>query len=75
VITDEPGKAEFSIFKQAHLKATWEVFMFIVIVLLDVNVPTVPLLCVIEVTSESFTVAASQFSAIVSFVYFSDPVM
>ena len=43
--------------------------MFIVIVLDAVNVPSVPLLCVIEETSESFTVAVSQFSAIVSFVY------
>ena len=49
--------------------------MFIVIVLLAVNVPTVPLLCVIEVTSESFTVAASQFSDIVSFVYFRVPLV
>ena len=43
--------------------------MFIVIVSLAVNVPSVPLLCVIEATSESFDVAVSQFSAIVSFVY------
>ncbi len=47
--------------------------MFIVIVLLSVNVPGVPLLCVIEVTSESFAVAVSQFSAIVSFVYIREP--
>ena len=33
------------------------------------NVPGVPLLCIIEVTSESFAVAVSQFSDIVSFVY------
>ena len=52
---------------------TWEVFIFIVIVLLSFNVPGVPLLCVIEVTSESFAVAVSQFSAIFKVVYLRDP--
>jgi hypothetical protein len=47
--------------------------MFIVIVSLDINVPAIPPLCVIEETSELFTVAVSQFSAIVSFVYFREP--
>ena len=61
MITDEPGKAEFSIFKQTHLYATWEVFMSILIISRFYNVPDVPLLCVIEATSESFTVAVSQF--------------
>ena len=67
-MTDEPGKAEFSIFKQTHLNSIWEVFMFIVIVSLEIIVPAVAPFDIIELTIELFYVAVSQFSAIVSFV-------
>jgi hypothetical protein len=43
--------------------------MFMVTLVLKVNVPGGPSLCIIEVTIESFTVAASQLSAMVSLVY------